>query len=290
MAVSGGVDSMVLLDLLRQKRRLDLVVAHFEHGIRADSDNDRKLVQRIAKHYGVPFVYARGNLGRNASEAMAREARYEFLEKVRVEQGARAVLTAHHQDDMLETAVMNLLRGTGRKGLSSLRSREHLIRPMLDWTKKDVRTYADEHDLVWSEDSTNDDDRYMRNYVRHNILTRFTTDGRESLLRRIKRAGRINEEIDELLDKDLEQQPAKDELSRTWYLQLPYAVASEMMAAWLRRNGIHQFDRRTIDRLVVAAKTARPGKLADINSNLALQFTKNRIKLTNRASSEERSV
>jgi tRNA(Ile)-lysidine synthetase-like protein len=287
VAVSGGVDSMVLLDLLRQKRRLDLIVAHFEHGIRQDSDEDRKLVQRIAEHYALPFVYARGRLGAKASEALAREARYKFLEKVRQEQGARAVITAHHQDDMLETAVMNLLRGTGRRGLSSLRSREHLIRPMLEWTKTDVRNYAEEHDLVWAEDSTNADDRYTRNYVRHNILSRFPLTGRASLLRRIKRAGRLNEEIDELLEKELERQPAANELSRSWYLQLPYAVASEMMAAWLRRNGFHQFDRHTIDRLVVQAKTASPGKLADVNAQLVVQFTKNRIKLANRTLSDE---
>lgn len=279
---------MVLLDLLRQKRRLELVVAHFEHGIRHDSDEDRKLVQRMAKHYDLPFVYARGHLGANASEALAREARYAFLEKVRQEQGARAVITAHHQDDMLETAVINLLRGTGRRGLSSLRTREYLIRPMLEYSKQDVRTYAEEHDLVWAEDSTNADDRYLRNYVRHNVLARFPTTGRVSLLGRIKRAGKINDEIDELLNKELKQQPADNELSRSWYLQLPYAVASEMMAAWLRRNGIHQFDRRTIDRLVVAAKTANPGKMADVNAQLVVQFTKNRIKLTDRAVSDER--
>ncbi len=282
VAVSGGVDSMVLLDLLRQKPKLELVVAHFDHGIRPDSAADRKLVQRIAKAYGLPFVHAQGNLGPKAGEALAREARYAFLRSVQAEQGAEAIITAHHQDDMLETAIMNLLRGTGRLGLSSLKSRKDLVRPLLDWTKKDIRTYAEEHDLVWAEDSTNSDERYLRNYIRHNILSRFTATGRESLLQHMKQAGKINDEIDKLLDKDLEEQPAKDELSRGWYLQLPYAVATEMMAAWLRRNGVAQFDRHMIERLVVAAKTAAPGKLADVNSKVVVQFTKDRIKLTDR--------
>lgn len=282
VAVSGGVDSMVLLDLLRQKPKLELVVAHFDHGIRPDSAHDRKLVQRIAKSYGLPFVFAEGNLGANAGEALAREARYAFLHKVKEDHGAEAIVTAHHQDDMLETAIMNLLRGTGRRGLSSLKSREGLVRPLLEWTKKDVRDYAEEHDLVWAEDSTNSDERYLRNYIRHNILSRFTAAGRNSLLQHIKQAGKINEEIDRLLDKDLEEQPAKDELSRGWYLQLPYAVATEMMAAWLRRNGVAQFDRHMIERLVVAAKTAAPGKLADVNSKHVVEFTKDRIRLADR--------
>src|SRR5688572_18243464 len=163
VAVSGGVDSMVLLDLLRERPKLELIVAHFDHGIRKESARDRKLVQRIAKSYDLPFFYAEGNLGPKAGEALAREARYAFLRKIQEEQGAKAIITAHHQDDMLETAIMNLLRGTGRRGLSSLKSRKELVRPMLEWTKKGIREYAEERDLVWAEDVTNDDERYLRN-------------------------------------------------------------------------------------------------------------------------------
>lgn len=270
---------MVLLDVLRQMPKLELVVAHFDHGIRVDSPEDRKLVQRIAKLYSLPFVYAKGKLGKDASEALAREARYSFLKKVQKEYGARAILTAHHQDDMLETAIMNLLRGTGRKGLSSLRNRDGLIRPLLEWTKKDIRTYADEHDLVWNEDSTNSDERHLRNYIRNHILIRFSDSGRKALLSHIKRAKKVNDEIDGLLDKDLEEQPAKNELNRSWYLQLPYAVATEMMAAWLRRNGIMQFDHHLIERLTVASKTAAPGKKADVNAAAVVEFDKDKIKL-----------
>ena len=283
VAVSGGVDSMVLLDILRQKPRLELVVAHFDHGIRADSAEDLKLVRRIAKLYGLPFVSGKGNLGPGASEALAREARYTFLRRVQEEQGARAIITAHHQDDMLETAIMNLLRGTGRRGLSSLRTREGIIRPMLDWTKKEVHAYAEEHDIVWNEDSTNADERYLRNYIRNNILSRFGERGRRSLLRHLKRADKINDEIDGLLEEDLKQQPAKNELNRTWYAQLPYTVATEMMAGWLRRNGIFQFDRILIDHLVVAAKTSLPGKQADVNAKVVVEFTKDTIKLSERS-------
>jgi len=246
------------------------------------------LVQRIAKQYSLPFVYANGQLGAGAGEALAREARYAFLRSVQAEHDAEAIITAHHQDDMLETAILNLLRGTGRRGLSSLKSRKDVVRPLLEFTKKVIREYAEEHDLVWSEDSTNDDDRYLRNYIRHHILSRFTKTGREALLAHLKQARKVNDEIDELLDKDLEAQPAKDELNRTWYLQLPFAVAGEMMAAWLRRNGITHFDRHMIERLVVSAKTAAPGKLADIDADFVVHFTKERIQLKNRHSSAER--
>src|SRR5438309_11792005 len=88
LAVSGGVDSMVLLDLLAAQPGIELIVAHFDHGIREDADADRQLVEAAATRYGLPFVAARGQLGAQASEATAREARYRFLQQVRQEQGA----------------------------------------------------------------------------------------------------------------------------------------------------------------------------------------------------------
>ena len=96
VAVSGGVDSMVLLDVLAQVPGLQLVIAHFEHGVREDSDEDLQLVESAAKHYDLPFIYERGNLGPTASEAVARAARYAFLRRVREQHAADAIVTAHH--------------------------------------------------------------------------------------------------------------------------------------------------------------------------------------------------
>lgn len=282
VAVSGGVDSMVLLDLLHKHSRLQLVVAHFEHGIRQDSVVDFKLVKAAAKKYGLPFVAAHGNLGPNASEAEARKARYDFLRHAMHEEGAGAIITAHHQDDMLETAVLNMLRGTGRLGLSSLRSHEELVRPLLNYSKQEIKQYALSNDIKWHEDSTNADDRYLRNYIRHNILNRFGEKGRELLLERLEQAKKINDQIDELLNKDLDLQPSVDQLRRSWFVVLPYAVASEVMATWLRRNGIANFDRTLIDRLVVLAKTKPDGKEADVDANYKLEFGKEQITLSRR--------
>src|SRR4051794_19867846 len=113
VAVSGGVDSMALLHYLQTRPGIKLTVAHFDHGIRDDSPEDRKLAQEVAKSYKLPFVYHEGRLGGEASEATARAARYDFLNKVRRSSQAQAIITAHHQDDLLETAILNMLRGTG---------------------------------------------------------------------------------------------------------------------------------------------------------------------------------
>src|SRR5690348_2939142 len=114
VAVSGGVDSVVLLDILSKQPGLKLTIAHFDHGIRNDSYKDRQFVEGLAKKYQLLFVYKEGSLGK-ASEAKAREARYEFLRKAQKDSGSQAIITAHHQDDLLETAILNMLRDSSRK-------------------------------------------------------------------------------------------------------------------------------------------------------------------------------
>jgi tRNA(Ile)-lysidine synthetase-like protein len=282
VAVSGGVDSMVLLDVLAQMPDLKLVVAHFEHGIREDSDVDRQFVEAAAKRYGLPFIYEHGNLGVGVSESAARDARYAFLQRVREERDADAIVTAHHQDDLIETAVINIMRGTGRKGLSSLQSTKELVRPLLDISKQQILDYAQEHHIAWHEDSTNQDDAYLRNYIRHNVIPRLGEEGRQQLYAYIEKAQELNPEIDILLTENLE---GKTEISRYWFIMLPYDVSCETMAAWLRQNDIREFDRRAIERLVVAAKVALPGKQSDIDAEHFLKVSKTNLCISPRLTS-----
>lgn len=262
VAVSGGVDSIVLLDLLRQKPELELVIAHFDHGIRPDSDKDSRLVQDAATRYGLEFVAGKGRLGPDVSEAKARDARYEFLRRVKLEHGADAIVTAHHQDDVLETAILNLLRGTGRKGLSSLRSTDDIKRPLLGISKRAIRDYAEQNHLLWREDSTNQDESYLRNYVRLRLLPRLDGAAQNHLLQIIRDVAKTNMQLDDELLKLLPTTP--ESLQRKEIIKLSHTEARELIAAWLRSNGLRDFDRATLERLVVAAKTAGSGKRVDV--------------------------
>jgi tRNA(Ile)-lysidine synthetase-like protein len=283
VAVSGGVDSMVLLDVLRRAPGVELAVAHFDHGMRADSGADRQFVQAAAQSYDVPFYSEAGHLAADAGEAAARTARYAFLQRAQQKTGARAIITAHHQDDVLETAILNLLRGTGRLGLSSLQSRDSLLRPLLPYTKQEILAYARSQELAWREDSTNQDERFLRNYIRHTILPRSTPAQRSQLLEHITNAAQLNAELNELLAQALHMQPASDQLDRAWFVMLPYAVSAEVFTAWLRRHGIRDFDRKLVAQLVVAAKILPPGKQRDVNAHHILRITKDMLCLTPRA-------
>jgi tRNA(Ile)-lysidine synthase len=259
VAVSGGVDSTVLLDLLRLYPGVKLVVAHYDHGIRQDSAEDRLFVQGLARRHRLPYVYDRGRLGAGASEAEARKARYTFLRKVQQASGSSALVTAHHQDDVLETAVINLLRGTGRKGLSSLTSGEGIIRPLLEVPKNEIIDYAKRHGLQWHEDSTNSSDDYVRNHVRHNILPGWSPEAKARLLQISRHMQSVNQEVDGLLDSQVQ-----GKLDREWFILLPHNVTKEVLAAWLRLHNIADFDRKTLERLAVAGKVAEPGKSVDV--------------------------
>lgn len=259
VAVSGGVDSVVLLDLLYNELKnpkKDLIVAHFDHGIRADSAKDRKFVEGLARRYGLEFFYEEGRLGPEASEALAREKRYEFLKEVKSKTGADAIVTAHHKDDVVETVIINILRGTGRKGLSSLSSRPGIIRPLLDFSKKQIADYAKRNNLVWREDATNQDERYLRNYVRHNLVGKLSDEQKNKLLKISSESKAVNEEIDILLTELFLD---KGEISRELFASLSHSLCAEIIAGWLRKEGL-SFNKKTVEQIVVGLKTAKQGK------------------------------
>lgn len=280
VAVSGGVDSMSLLHLLHGKPGIELRVAHFDHGIRSDSPLDRQLVAGVALQYGLPFFFEEGNLGPAVSEAEARAARYAFLERIRAAQSADAIITAHHQDDVLETAILNLLRGTGRKGLSALMDRPTILRPLLSTPKQALLDYAQQHSLTWREDSTNVNDRYLRNYVRHQLMTRLSAEAKMTLLRNVEHERELNQELDALLTDILTRQGNEpDALDRHLFAQLPHAVAKEVLASWLRAHHIADFDAYLIERVTVAGKIQPPGTIIDLIGGAYLRVGKESLAL-----------
>jgi tRNA(Ile)-lysidine synthetase-like protein len=270
---------MVLLHMLTRLSGVRLTVAHFDHGIRSDSIIDRRLVQLTAQQYDLPFVSHQGKLGPGASEARARAARYDFLHQVRTASGAQAVITAHHQDDVLETAILNLLRGTGRRGLSSLRSTDTLVRPLLCYPKDELLRYATEQGLVWREDSTNADTTYLRNHVRLRLLPRFAPADRASLLAIIERAGRHNSQLTDQVGNYLHMQPARDILNRHDFIMLPHVVARDVLAEWLRLRSAVELSRKLLERLVVAAKTGRSGSRVNVSGRYWLEIRRDTLAL-----------
>lgn len=249
MAVSGGVDSVVLLDILSRQNDSELIVAHFDHGIRDDSHLDAEFVKSLANKYGLKFESRREELGPKASEELARDRRYGFLRELAGKYDAK-IVTAHHIDDVIETIAINLLRGTGWRGLSVLDS--DIIRPLTDKTKSDLVKYAKENGLDWRDDITNSGDKYLRNRVRKNLL-KFNDDLKFQLLglwveQKVLKS-KINEEVVGLVG-------AGPSYSRYFLTHVGDQVAVEL----LRHITGAKLTRPQIIKLLHAIKTIATGK------------------------------
>ena len=173
VALSGGLDSCVLLHLLRfaAPAHLDVVVAHYDHGIRRGSAADALWVRGLCEAWSVPLRTERSGEAAGSEDA-AREARYDFLERIRREVSASSVLVGHHADDQAETVLFRVLRGTGISGLAAIpRSRDPAIfRPLLGFWREELEVYARRVHLAWRHDPSNDELDYARNALRHRLL------------------------------------------------------------------------------------------------------------------------
>ncbi|MBI1967611.1 MAG: tRNA lysidine(34) synthetase TilS [Gemmatimonadetes bacterium] len=175
VAVSGGPDSVALLDLLSglaPELGLHLVVAHVDHGIRADSRTVGQAVRELAEQYGLPFELGELRLGPAATETEARRARYAWLTEVRRRHSARYLVTAHHRDDQVETVLMRFLRGSAPAGLAGMpaRGRGGLVRPLLPFARAELAAHVAARGLTMHEDPANRDPRHLRSWVRTVLL------------------------------------------------------------------------------------------------------------------------
>ncbi len=177
LAVSGGVDSVVLAHLMHAAG-FPFAVAHCNFHLRPDDcDRDEQFVRQLAERYGVPVYVAQFDTHGYAArehlciEDAARRLRYDFFEQVRSQQGYAAILTAHHRDDAAETFFINLLRGTGLSGLHGiLPVQGFVVRPLLPFGREEIERYASQHQLRHVEDVTNVSLQYRRNQIRHQVL------------------------------------------------------------------------------------------------------------------------
>ncbi len=193
VAVSGGVDSMVLLALLKQlakHRPIRLTAVHLDHMYRADAAiDDARLVRRFCRQLGVAHYVYRRPIKRLAAaagkgfEEVARTTRYHLFRALKVALRADYIVTAHHQDDLAESVLMHLLRGTGLSGLVGIRPLDgDLWRPLLNVRKSAILDYAKAQAIPYNNDVSNDDTLFLRNKIRHQLMPNLTSDYNAALV------------------------------------------------------------------------------------------------------------
>ena len=175
IGLSGGADSVALLLLLKEAGK-QITAIHVNHGLRGNaSDGDEAFVRTLCAENHVPLLCYRASPPEKPGEAWAREVRYGFFREAVETSGADALVLAHHRDDQAETLLLHLLRGAGLTGLTGMASDAvvdglRIIRPLLAYSRAELRAYLNEKNQPWREDASNGDARYLRNALRKDVL------------------------------------------------------------------------------------------------------------------------
>lgn len=212
VAVSGGIDSVVLFHLLQQlvdPLNLKLQIIHMNHCLRGEqADRDQQFVERLANDYNIRVISRRVNVPKyiarkgSSEEQGARFLRYRFFEWALKKTGADCVALGHQADDQVETVIDHFLRGSGVKGLSGMPvRRDKFIRPLLFATRKEIETYAKSNSLHYLIDSTNAMVKYRRNRIRHELIPYLKQQFNPSIADAVLRSAKIMSEVELFLDE-----------------------------------------------------------------------------------------
>lgn len=217
VGVSGGPDSVALLDILYKIKNIysiDIVVAHVNHMIRKESEEEAIFVKNICKNYNISFEYKKVNIeemakkAKKSTETIGREERYKFFEEILKKYNANKIAVAHNLDDTVETTFMNLMRGSGLNGLIGIKyTNGNIIRPLLDVSRNIILKYCAENDLKPKFDNTNFEPIYTRNKIRLELLPLIRKDYNPN----------INDTIYRLKEILLEEQNCINEIVEEYY-------------------------------------------------------------------------
>jgi len=238
LAVSGGLDSMVMADLFA-KSSWSFSIAHCNFNLRGtESDGDEAFVKDWANANEVKIYTERFDLGEGSTQLNARNARYQWFEELVATKGYSKIATAHHLNDSLETLLINLSRGTGIKGIAGIKAKSgNVIRPLLFASKDQLKKYAADHSLKWREDSSNEKTDYDRNLLRHVVipeLEKLNPSMVETFRNTAERLGLANEivqrNVDEIKKKSLVTRGSMTELKLEWLqAQTDFLLLSEIL-------------------------------------------------------------
>ncbi|MEE4351585.1 MAG: tRNA lysidine(34) synthetase TilS [Desulfatiglans sp.] len=295
VGVSGGPDSVCLLDILFKLKNdfnIDLIVAHFDHGLRPDQDQDEtRFVEALALSLGVPFQTARAGYDITAQkgslEEQARRARYRFFEDVRRSVSGTRIALGHNLDDQAETVLMRLLRGSGLSGLSGIPPVRagRIIRPLIESGRREIESYLSLRECRYITDPSNRDTRYLRNRIRHTLLPHLQ-DYQPRIVEILGHTADVVRRESEFLDKAAEdwmRETGGDseviEIPLAGFMQLDEALrrrvirkAVQASAGSLRRIGF-----RHLEAIQGLAQGKRPQSMAHLPGDITVERVYDRL-------------
>jgi tRNA(Ile)-lysidine synthase len=311
VAVSGGVDSSVLLHALAQladARALELAAGHVNHGLRgADAEADEACAADLAGRLGIPFAVRRvepralragaaASRARPTLQEAARTLRRAALRELASELGCTRVATAHTLDDQAETVLMRLFRGASPAGLGGIAERSSdgvFVRPLLAVPRAEIERYARERGLSWREDASNRDPRYARGRLRGSGLTAIASSLNPQWLRAVgqmaeaqrRESAWIDEQVEAEAQRWLRPEAGGLALSRAGFAALPQPIARRLLRLALRAlGGARDVSRAQLERSAAFLHSAEPGSRLDLPGGLRWRASRAECRLERTAS------
>lgn len=304
-AISGGIDSMVLLHVLLELRdagKLQFGVAHLNHQLRGhESDGDELLVQKTCRQYKITCITENADVNSISSEKnistemAAREARYDFFKQCSEKYGYNCIVMAHHANDQAETILMRLIRGASLTGLCGIRMVSHmngmkLIRPMLNITRSEIEKYAQANCIIWREDSSNQQVDYLRNKLRHNILP-VLNELNPAFVKNIYKTSTALQADDDFIDKKackLYNSSVKNSLDFSEIEKAEPSLQNRVIRKWLSLHiPINQIDNQTINKIHKLYNSDKANCSLELPGNLILRKSYNLFSIVNTTPEEE---
>lgn len=296
IGLSGGPDSVFLLYFflhLQKKYTLQLIATHLDHGWRAESTRDAQFCADLCKKLGVTYVQEKLKptpKSSGSAEHDARQARRTFFERtLRQAQGERegSIALAHHQDDLIETFFIRLVRGASVTGLASIKPRHGLyIRPLLGVSKAEIVAYLQENNIPYCTDVTNQDTTFLRNNIRHNLLPvyeKLEPRARTTLLHTIAQLQKTDTYLEQQANKFYAQLVIDGWLSLPEFLALDPIIQHRILLNWLIQAQAHFTPTEHFFDEIIRFLRQKESKTHMITQAWGIQKIKNRAAITKRA-------
>lgn len=244
VGVSGGVDSMVLLSILKEKLNNKIICAHVHHNLRVESDEELEFVKEYCRNNDIIFEFKKLEYESKFSEEVARTKRYNFFEEILEKYSSKTLLTAHHGDDLIETIMMKIVRGSTLKGYRGIekvskRNNYQILRPLLYCSKENIYEYATKHNIPYREDYTNELDDYTRNRYRKNLLPFLKNESNDVHLKFLDYSDELSsyyEYVNGVIDRECEQLISNNKVSLTKFFELDEFIKKELLKRYLFDN------------------------------------------------------
>jgi tRNA(Ile)-lysidine synthase len=300
IGLSGGADSVALTELLvelRPRLGITLVLAHLNHGLRAEAEEDEAFCRSLSERLSLPFasglvdVAERARKSRRSIEDEGRIARYQFLEAQAERFGAQRIAVGHTLDDQAETFLLRLLRGSGGRGLGAIHPVKdcRIVRPLIDLRRGEIESYLEGRGASFREDASNADPRFTRNRIRHEELPRLSSAYNPRLVETLARSASLLRDEEEWMEAETRAafdglaavSPDEIRLERSRLSRYPLALRRRLVRAAIERlRGLDNISQRHIEDVLALAEEGQSGRELHLPGLLvALSFDQMRIRI-----------